>query len=144
VLEYLEDLQKGHKFNIRLLNDLANIEKSQQIIRDVCQALGARAINEERRIGSSNVSVLWESKSGFRFSTKMSYLYFFEPTCAGCPLRPVCHEGFYGIRLERRGSDYWVRLCIYKQSPDVLMPWGVFLESELPEQFRKLCEQEQL
>jgi GTP 3',8-cyclase len=143
VLGALEDLQQKYRFDIRLLNDLANIEKSQQIIRDVCQALGARVIREERRAGSSNATVLWETESGFRFSTKMAYRYFFDPICAECPIKEQCYEGFYGIRIERRVSDYWVRLCIYKHTPDVLMPWESFLKSDLAKKFKDLCEREQ-
>lgn len=143
VLEALEDVQQRYQIDIRLLNDLANIEKSQQIIRDVCQALGAEIIGEERRAGSSNTTVSWETESGFRFSTKMAYRYFFEPICTGCPIKEVCYEGFYGIRIERKMSDYWVRLCIYKHSPDVLMSWESFLHSDLAKKFKELCEQEQ-
>lgn len=143
VLDDLEGLQQKYKFDIRILNDLANIEKSQQIIRDVCQALDARVIMEHRRAGSSNATVLWETESGFRFSTKMAYRYFFDPICSGCPIKEQCHEGFYGIRIERRISDYWVRLCIYKHTPDVLMPWNTFLKSDLARQFKELCERDQ-
>jgi len=144
ILDDLENLQRKYQFDIRLLNNLANVEKSQQIIRDICQSLGVKTIKEEWRAGSSNVTVLWEAESGFRFSTKMAYRYFLEPICAECPFKAQCHEGFYGIRLEQRMSDYWVRLCIYRHSSDVLMPWKIFLESELAKKLKDLCEQEQL
>jgi len=138
VLDDLGNLQRKYQFDIRLLNDLANIEKSQQIIRDTCQSLGAKVVKEERRAGSSNATVLWEAESGFCFSTKMAYRYFFDPICAECSIKVQCYEGFYGIRL-----DYWICLCIYKHSPDVLMPWKIFLESELAKKFKELCEREQ-
>jgi GTP 3',8-cyclase len=144
VLYMLEGLQQKYKFEIRLLNDLANIEKSQQIIHDVCATLEAKPIREERRAGSSNVVLLWETELGFRFSTKMAYRYFFDPICAKCLIKEQCHEGFYGIRVERRVSGYWVRLCIYKHTPDVLMPWELFLQSDLIKKIKVLCEKEQL
>lgn len=143
VLGALEDLQQKYRFDIRLLNDITNIRKSQQIIRDVCQSLNAKAIREERRAGSSNATVLWETESGFCFSTKMAYRYFFDPICAGCALKEQCYEGFYGIRIERKMSDYWVRLCIYKHTPDVLMPWKLFLQSDIAKKFKDLCKVEQ-
>jgi len=143
VLASLEELEKQYRFDIRLLNDLENIEASQQIIRGVCATLGATALNEERRAGSSNVTVQWQTKSGFRFSTKMAYPYFFAPICDGCQEKDGCHEGFYGIRLEKRGSDHWVRLCISKHTPDVLMPWRSFLASSAAQEFKSLCQAEQ-
>lgn len=144
VIDALSDLQMEHRFDIRLLNDLANIERSQQIIREVCESLGAKIITEERRAGSSNATVLWEADSGFRFSTKMAFKYFFDAVCRGCPIKDQCYEGFYGIRLERRMTDYWVRLCIYKHTPEVLMPWNEFLQSRLAERFKTLCDQDRI
>ena len=144
VLDSLGDLQRQYNFDIRLLNDLANIEKSQQIIRDVCQALSAKPFKEERRSGSSNTTVFWEAEGGFRFSTKMSYQYFFDQVCDGCTVKEQCYEGFYGIRIERRMSDYWVRLCIYKHTQDILMPWKAFLQSETAKKFKALCMQERV
>ena len=143
VLNGLEDLQQKHMFDIRLLNDLANIEKSQQIIRNLCQSLGAKTIKEIRRAGSSNSTTVWKTDSGFSFSTKMAYRYFFGPICTKCLVKEDCYEGFYGIRIERRMSDYWVRLCIYKHSSEVLMPWNIFLKSDLSQEFKKLCKREQ-
>lgn len=143
VLTSLEELEKQYHFDIRLLNDLANIEASQQIIRNVCAALEATPITEKRRAGSSNVTVQWQTKSGFHFSTKMAYPYFFAPICSSCQVKDECHEGFYGIRLEKRGSDYWVRLCIYKHTPEVLMPWRSFLESQAAQELKSLCHAEQ-
>jgi cyclic pyranopterin phosphate synthase len=142
VLEDLGGLQQKYLFDIRLLNDLSNIERSQQVIHDVCQALCAVEVASERRAGSSNATVVWRADSGFNFSTKLAYKYFFDPVCSGCLIKENCHEGFYGVRIERRMNDYWVRLCIYKHSPDVLMPWKTFLESNVSKRFRELCESE--
>lgn len=142
VLDSLSDLQREYRFDIRLLNDLGNVERSQLVIQQVCQSLGATVLREERRAGSSNATVLWEAESGFRFSTKMAFKYFFEPICQGCSIRSSCHEGFYGIRLERRLSDYWVRLCIYRHTPEVLMPWREFLQSGLAVKFKDICQQD--
>lgn len=143
VLFTLRDLQQTNQFDIRILNDLANIKQSQQVIQDVCQSLDAKVIKEVRRAGSSNAVVLWETPSGFHFTTKMAYRYFFDPICNGCSIKEQCYEGFYGIRLERKQSEYWVRLCIYKHSSDVLMPWDKFLQSDLADKYKTLCEQEQ-
>jgi cyclic pyranopterin phosphate synthase len=144
VMDSLEELQRRYGFELRLLNDLANVEKSRNVIYDVCRIMEATEVTSERRAGSSSSVVRWETKSGFRFSTKMSFRYFFDPICSGCSIKSACHEGFYGVRLERRLAEYWVRLCIYKHSPDVLMPWRQFLDSAMAEEYKNLCAQEQL
>ena len=130
VLRTLEVLQKSHRFEIRLLNDLSNLAQSQQNIERIRAVLEAERTASYRKAGSSNVTVRFRTPSGFEFSTKTSFRYFLESICGSCALRPTCYEGFYGLRLERRLDDYWVRLCIYKQSSEVLMTWRQFLESE--------------
>jgi len=144
VLNWLSDLQMIHQFEIRLLNDLSDIEHSQLVITKVCQQLHAEVIGLERRAGSSNASTKWRSASGFLFSTKTSIRYFFEPVCGECLNRENCHEGFYGLRLERRQSSYWVRLCIYKHSSEVLMPWRDFLCSDASKLLKELCDKERV
>ncbi len=62
-----------------------------------------------------------------------------EPELLASRSRPFCMK----IYAERRMSDYWVRLCIYKHTPDVLMPWESFIKSDLAKKFKDLCEQEQ-
>lgn len=143
VFDVLEPLQQKYHFDIRLLNDLANIEQSQSVIKCVCQTLEAKEEGESRRAGSSNTTILWKTETGLCFSTKMAFRYFFDPICGNCSIKQDCHEGFYGIRLERKMDDYWVRLCIYKNTPDVLMPWRNFLESSFAENLRNICKQEQ-
>ncbi len=143
VLNALAVFQVEHGFEIRLLNDLSNIELSQMAISHICETLQAEEVGVSRRAGSSNSVTAWRAGSGFEFSTKTSYRYFFDPVCRSCPIQAQCHEGFYGIRLERRDDDYWVRLCMYKHTPDVLMPWRNFLSSSLAQEFVELCKSEQ-
>lgn len=126
-----------------MLNDLSNIESSQRNIRNICQILGATEVGSSRRAGSSNAIVSWQTDSGFRFSTKMAFRYYLETICTGCLVKEHCYEGFYGIRLEQRRGEQWVRLCIYKHVPEVLMPWRRFLTSESAEKLRGLLVSEQ-
>lgn len=136
VVDYLKDLQQQHGFNIRILNNLDDAVKSQVFIRTVCDRLGAVEVSSYRRAGTSNVTKSFSTTSLVSFSTKVSFPFFFDYVCRDCPLRP-CPEGFYGVRIERRKEGYFVRLCIYRHSPDVLMHWKTFLESDL---FKKMCE----
>jgi hypothetical protein len=80
--------------------------------------------------------------TGFRLSAKISFPYFFAPVCDGCVIKKVCMEGFYGTRLERRRDGYYIRLCIYKHTPEVLLPWKEFVASNLVDQIRLNIEEE--
>lgn len=143
VIRALETLHnQGHRFELRLLNNLAQPEQSLRDITQICWQYNTTPDGSYRRAGSSNLTNHFVSPTGFRLSAKISFPYFFGPVCDGCVLKKDCKEGFYGVRLERRPDGYYVRLCIYKHSPDVLLPWQEFLASDLAEQIRLNIEEE--
>lgn len=143
VIASLEDLHNnGYKFEIRLLNDLSQTELSQQQIEKIHLLLQSNSDGGYRRAGTSNLTKHFTTPSGLRYSAKISFPYFFDPVCGGCAIQKDCKEGFYGLRLEKRQDDYYVRLCIYKQTRQVLMPWHEFLASDLARQIRLQFEQE--
>ncbi len=127
---------------IRLLNDLSNAEKSKRDIDAVCEAYRAKDTSIERRAGTSNVTRQMRGDNGFTFSVKLSFPYFFRAVCGSCEMQKECLEGFYGLRLERRSGEYMVRLCIYRQDGEVLMPYEDFLRTGLPERLRNLYSAE--
>ncbi len=137
ILNSLRAVQQEDKFEIRLLNNLHDIESSQSIITKLCENLKAEIVWMYQRAGSSNVTKYYRAIDGFQFSTKVAFPYFFAPVCEHCKIKDVCFEGFYGVRVEAREGRYFVRLCIYKQSPDILMPWMEFINSGLAEELRE-------
>jgi cyclic pyranopterin phosphate synthase len=142
VVRWLSELQKEQVFDIRLLNDLSNVEASGRFIDQVCRDVEAEEVSVHRRAGSSNVTKTFRAASGLQFGTKVAYPYYFEPICRECPIRAQCHEGFYGVRIERRDLGYYVRLCIYKSSEEVLMPWQQFLESKIIDGLRQALQED--
>lgn len=142
VIAKLRDLQIRYGFEIRLLNDLTNAKTSIIAIQRICDTLSAEVVGTQRRASSSNATTFYKSADGFSFSTKTMFRYFLNNICSTCSIKEQCFEGYYGVRIERRDDDYFVRLCIYKQSPDVLMPWRTFLQSDLPKAIRKLSLKE--
>lgn len=144
VLRSLKDLQQEFGIEVRLLNDLTKTAESQEFILRAIELLEAEERGAYRRAGSSNVTKYFRCPSGFEFSVKVAHPYFFGPVCDGCALKRVCFEGFYGVRVERRADGYYVRLCIYKQSSDVLMPWRQFLQSKIITSMTETMKDEQL
>ena len=140
VIEKLRLFQKVNYFEIRLLNDLNHVEISQGIISKVCDTLKVKEIQACQRSGSSNVTRYYHAKDGFKFSTKVSFPYFFAPICDDCCIKRNCLEGFYGVRVEKRKGEYFIRLCLYKQSSEVLMPWKVFINTGLAEKIKAISK----
>lgn len=143
VFEFLRTLQSTYQFEVRLLNDLTNVKQSQEVISYIIAELGAEPIHSYRRAGSSNVTQYYRTENGFEFSTKLSFSYFFEPICKSCIIRErkECFEGFYGPRVELRQGGYYIRLCLYQQTSNVLMPWEKFISSGLANELRKTFQE---
>lgn len=63
------------------------------------------------------------------------YLRDYNPeiVCGGCEHRgkESCVEGFYGIRIEFRGSDPYARLCIQKTNNQTVMTLEEFRNRDL-------------
>lgn len=139
VFDFLKTLRSTYKFEIRLLNDLTDINRSQQVISSIIAELKAKPVNSYRRAGSSNVTQYYKAENGFEFSTKLSFPYFFEPICKECIIRKQdkCFEGFYGPRIELRQGGYYVRLCLYQQTSNVLISWKKFIDSGLADELRQ-------
>ncbi|MCC8138347.1 MAG: radical SAM protein [Clostridiales bacterium] len=138
VLETLRSVQrKGSRFHIYLLpnlNDRDN-ERSRSTIYDVCREMGfhevLRPVDFE---GISNSSLQMGNDDGeilfVKSTRKNNQVYMFPPVCENCECREKCREGFYGLRLEKRNGIYFIRLCLIKNTDDVLIPFRRFLDSD--------------
>ncbi len=136
-VEELLNLQKNGNPEIRLLNNLNELSNSQRIIQKIITKLGAYEINKHQKAGSSNVTSQYITLQGKVISVKLAFPYYLECICNTCSIKDKCYEGFYGIRLERLMDEYYVRLCIYKQTKDVLIPWTDFIEGSTIKEIRK-------
>lgn len=133
----LLNLQKDRALEIRLLNNLVEPFESQEVIEDILKNLGASKINGYQRAGSSNVTNRYITSEGKILSVKIAFPYYLNSICSNCPVKDKCYEGFYGVRVERIMNEYYVRLCIYKQTTDVLIPWMDFINSPTVNEIQK-------
>ena len=132
---------KCNGMEIRILNELGNIEKSQKLINKLLKQNEAELIETTKRIGSSNVVRKYRlgGKKLTEISVKLAYPYYLDSICSSCKLKKtICSEGFYGLRMEKIDDSYFVRLCIYRQDGEVLLPWDRFVKSNLIGQINKL------
>lgn len=141
-------VEKNLFFNIVLLpniNSLMENTKSLDTIKLFCNKF--RLENEQvyNVLGTSNSAEKYVSNQiGYIYikTTKLSgHPYLLESMCSKCNIREVCQEGFYGIRLECRKAKIYVRLCIHKDTDNVVMPFGDFIKSnyykELSNEWRR-------
>lgn len=125
--------QLNYQPEIRLLNNLSDKDRSQSVIKEVIYKLGGEMIGSIQKAGSSNVTKQYTLREEKIVSTKMTYPFHLKEMCDCCSKKQECHEGFYGVRIERIKEEYYVRLCIYKQTRDILIPWEEFINSKISE-----------
>ena len=145
VIETLQLIKKeGLRFQIYLLPNLLSdhYQSSIDIIDNICDNLGYRQQNLCQLSGISNAVKVFENSSGdslyVKTTAKNNEVYTFPYICNECNKRAHCKEGFYGIRLEKRAGKYFVRLCLIKNTPDVLMPFDKFKNDPVWEELKKL------
>lgn len=146
VIQTLRGLQKeGVKFYIYLLPNLNkdyNV-KSMQTIQGVCQKLGYRIEETAKDFGGiSNSSVKmvndFEEKLFIKTTQKNNEVFRLPDMCKDCQCEEECLEGFYGLRLEKREGVYYIRLCLLRSTPDTLIPFEDFLQSNQLMNLQKL------
>lgn len=137
--------EKDIKFDIVLLPNITNnqtYEYSQKIIFELCKIMQLKMTGIRKRRGTSDVIFIYENTikqkiyiKTTRFEGKAFHL---ESICTGCNKKESCQEGFYGIRLEQIQGELYIRLCLYKSTPDVLLLIDDFWMSDAYNELRKL------
>jgi molybdenum cofactor biosynthesis enzyme MoaA len=131
VLDRVQEIPGAHQIDVRFLNDLSDPVRSNTAIDELIMEREAKPDLMIRRANTSNETISYHCPNGAAFSVKRFVRRYLPVMCDGCALKDGCLEGFYGVRLERRDGVYFVRLCIYKHSPDILMPWQDFMKSKI-------------
>ncbi len=134
---FASDIAK-YKPEIALLPDLSSnqsFERSQEVIKEILGLLGCRRTRYSRRKGTSDAVSDYLTHDGHRLQVKTTKPNgtpkWLETICGRCDKKTECQEGFYGLRLESRNDELYLRLCICKSTDDVLMTVDDFLQSEV-------------
>jgi len=127
----------GSDFEIRILNNLNKAEETDALVQDILSEINAVKKSSYKKKSSSSKTIYYNTNLG-EISIKQSSTFYFPYLCDKCDLKDKCYEGFYGIRLEKRNGEYFVRLCLYRNDDEVLMPYKEFLNSELKDKYLKL------
>ncbi len=119
-LSNLLKLKKKYNFDIVILNNLFDIERSQSIIYNLIEYFSMKIKRIFVREGTSNQIILYSNKDhSIEFYIKISYRYFSPEYCNNCEKKDNCYEGFYGSRIEIKNGKYYERLCLYRNDDKV-------------------------
>ena len=132
----LKSLLNLEHVDIVLLPNISNqktFDYSQRIIERLLHEFQFEEIGIRRRYHTSDTLLKYENKQGQRIDVKTTKHdnFFFEQLCNNCPIKDQCQERFYGIRMEQRRGEPYVRLCLHRSDEDVLMPIEDFMNSKI-------------
>jgi molybdenum cofactor biosynthesis enzyme MoaA len=126
-------------FEIVLLPNLISFieyTKSQDVLKKVKSNMRLKRSSCAYRSGTSNKVECYQSDSGTSVSIKSTresnnYPYMLDAGCCkNCDYKKnKCQEGFYGLRIEQRDGNCFIRLCIHKNTDDVLMNYEKFIKT---------------
>lgn len=123
-------------FEIVLLPNLSTpfgYEESQKALLKIKSDMKLTFLSQARRYGTSNCIETYQSNNGVKISIKSTKpngktpFFLSNGVCSHCDFKRKCQEGFYGLRLEQIENEYYIRLCIYKSTEDVLMKYEDFI-----------------
>lgn len=121
------------KFDIALLPNLNDYLYSIGIIDSFCESLKLKKAETLRVEGTSNTVEKYTSNSIEEIYIKTTKLdgnpFTLSSMCDSCQKKHVCQEGFYGLRLESRNKKLYIRLCLHKDTEDVVVLYDDFISS---------------
>lgn len=143
VLNQLLNLQ-DLSFEIVLLPNITSEETflySQMVIKNIISLMKLKLIATRTRCYTSNSIFLYQNEDGKKISIKTTKLINtsnrLQTMCEKCSIKDECQEGFYGLRLEQIKGEYFIRLCIHKNSDETLMLFDKFLKSPMFEELKE-------
>jgi molybdenum cofactor biosynthesis enzyme MoaA len=111
--------------DIVLLNNVYNVKHSKQIISEFLELNNFIEHKTISRDNTSNAIKIYTNPKGKEISVKQHILYKHPEFCNGC--NTECHEGYYGLRFEKQGDQYYIRTCLDRSDSATLIPVKDFI-----------------
>ena len=139
----LRSLLELEHVDIVLLPNLSNqktFNYSWEIIEELLREFNFKEVGIRRRYHTSDTLLQYENETGKRVDVKTTKYddFCFDALCKNCWNKNQCQEGFYGIRMEQRKGEPYVRLCLHRSDEDVLMPADRFLSSRTKDRLKEM------
>lgn len=115
-----------------LLNSLGDGEEASQAVFNYAQAHGQLSGGTEFT-NNSKGSLLYTTDRGTQINAKYIRPYHPDVVCGDCEHKgkSSCVEKFYGLRMEFRDGQPWIRLCVQKTTSQTVMPFKEFIIKDI-------------
>jgi len=132
VIETLLKHKDKIKFSITLLPNLNNYCYGISISEEIINDLKLKKIEICDNNFTSNIKTTYSLNGNIihiKETKKDGILKEIKGLCDSCSVRNECNEGFYAIRIEKKGSDYFARTCILRNDIETSININNFFNS---------------
>ena len=137
-VDSIREFAQANGIKLVLLNCLGGGDKAQQAVFDYAERHGDFAGTTEFT-NNGKGSAHFILPDGTRIDAKYLRPYHPDVVCGSCEHngKDTCVEKFYGLRMEFRGGNLYIRLCVQKTNVDTVMPLSDFINKDI---IRQLAE----
>lgn len=131
-VDTVKEFAQEHRIKLILLPDLSQGEEASGAVFDYADKYG-NLVGEIQYTNNGKGSKRYVLSDGMAMDAKYIRQYQPEVVCNGCEHKgeESCVESFYGIRLEFRCGEPYVRLCIQKTNDKTVMKLEDFTSRDL-------------
>lgn len=125
------------------ISDQKTFDYSWQVIEKILREFRFTRLGIRRRFHTSDTLLKYENEIGQKLDIKTTKFddFCFEGLCTNCQIKNQCQEGFYGIRMEQKNGEPYVRLCLHRSDNEVLMPVDMFMKNDIRFKLEALWKQ---
>lgn len=121
-----------HSISLVLLPSVGDQEISQDAVFEYANT-HAQFLHLSEKTNSSNSSRQYYMTDDTRLSAKYLRPYHPEIVCGSCEYnsKATCMERFYGLRMEFRAGEPYIRLCVQQTNDQTVMPLRDFIKRDI-------------
>jgi cyclic pyranopterin phosphate synthase len=131
LLKYKKDKLK---FTITLLPNLNNYDYSKSITNEIIEKLKLEKIEVCENNFTSNIKTTYNLNGNriyIKDTKKDGKIKVIKGLCDNCPVKNECNEGFYALRIEKTGFDYFARICLLRNDNETAVNTKNFFDSNI-------------
>lgn len=128
-VDTVREFATKHGISLVLLPSVGDQENTQDAVFNYAQRHG-QFVEAKENSNNSNASRIYAMKDGTELRAKYLRPYHPDVVCGDCEHngKPSCMERFYGLRMEFRSGEPYIRMCVQQTNDRTVMSLEKFVK----------------
>jgi molybdenum cofactor biosynthesis enzyme MoaA len=134
VIKTLLKHKNNINFSITLLPNLNKYDYSKNITNGIIDMLKLKKNEVCENNFTSNIKTTYTLDDNIIYikdTKKDGRIKIIKGLCDNCPVKNECNEGFYALRVEKKGFDYFARICLLRNDNETAIKTISFFDSNI-------------